>query len=466
MAEIIRHPKALSVSPLKASAPAGAALAFMGINRGMPIFHGSQGCTAFAKVFFVRHFREPIPLQTTAMDQVATVMNADDNVVQALATVCGKSKPSLVGLATTALAETQGTDIARLVREFRAKHPEFDHIPVAAVNTPDFAGSLETGYATALKGILEATVPQTSGTGRAGKRKKQVNLLLGAHMTPGDVEAIKDWVEAFGLRPVAVPDLADSLDGHLIAEDFIPVTLGGTPISELATLGEAIATIVIGRSLKGAADLLAERSGVPDHRFDGLMGLESCDRFTMLLAEMAGMKVPERLERQRAQLQDAMVDTHFMTGLRRIGVAGEPDLLHQITTLLASMGAEVVAAVSPIKAPILAELPTLQAHIGDLEDLEDLARASGAELLVGNSHLLASAQRLGVPLLRIGMPQYDMVGAYCKTWVGYRGTRQALFDLANLVLQHHEHIAPRPSIFAIRHGEANATSPTALAAGH
>ncbi|MDX9701088.1 MAG: nitrogenase iron-molybdenum cofactor biosynthesis protein NifN [Rhodocyclaceae bacterium] len=464
MAEIIRQPKALSVNPLKASAPAGAALAFLGINRGMPIFHGSQGCTAFAKVFFVRHFREPVPLQTTAMDQVATVMSADDNVVQALATVCGKSKPALVGLATTGLAETQGTDIARLVREFRAQYPQFDHIPVAAVNTPDFSGCLETGYAAALKGILEAAVPDTADAGLVGKRKKQVNLLLGAHLTPGDVEAIKDWVEAFGLRPVAVPDLADSLDGHLIAEDFIPVTLGGTPVSELATLGEAAATLVIGRSLKGAADVLKARTGVPDYRFDGLMGLDACDRFTVLLSELAGIKVPERIERQRAQLQDTMVDTHFMTGLRRIGIAADPDLLHQIATLVSGMGSEVVAAVTPVKAPLLADVPAATVRVGDLDDFETLAREAGAELVISNSHALATAERLGVPLLRAGMPQYDLVGGYCKTWVGYRGTRQALFNLANLVLQNHEHITPRPSRFAVRPRDAAAAP--AFATGH
>ncbi len=466
MAQIVRHPKALAVSPLKASAPAGAALAFLGINRGMPIFHGSQGCTAFAKVFFVRHFREPVPLQTTAMDQIATVMNAEDNIVQALAAVCGKSKPGLVGLATTALSETQGTDIARMVKTFRALHPEFEAIPVVAVNTPDFAGCFETGYATALCGILDATVPDTAGTGRAGKRKKQVNLLLGAHLTPGDVEAIKDWVEAFGLRPVAVPDLADSMDGHLIQEDFIPVTLGGTPVSELATLGEAAATIVVGRSLNAAADLLAARTGVPDHRFDGLMGLDACDRFTVLLSELAGRQVPERIERQRAQLQDAMVDTHFMTGLRRVALAGDPDGLHQLAVLLTGMGCEIVAAVSPVKSALLAEVPAPQVHLGDLEDLEDLARASHAELLVGNSHLAASAERLGLPLLRAGMPQYDVVGGYCKTWVGYRGSRQTLFDLANLVLRHHEHIAPKPSRLAVRPAEGGDRSAPASATGH
>jgi len=62
MAEIIKRGKALSVNPLKASATIGAALAFLGFHRCIPMLHGSQGCTAFGKVFFVRHFREPIPL--------------------------------------------------------------------------------------------------------------------------------------------------------------------------------------------------------------------------------------------------------------------------------------------------------------------------------------------------------------------------------------------------------------------
>jgi nitrogenase molybdenum-iron protein NifN len=439
MAEIIRHPKALSVNPLKSSAPAGAALAFLGIDRAMPLFHGSQGCTAFAKVFFVRHFREPIPLQTTAMDQVATIMSADGNVVEALVTVCARSKPALVGLATTALAETQGTDVIRLVKEFRQAHPEFDHIAVVAVNTPDFDGCLETGYAEALKGIIDATVAKSA---LAGKRKRQVNLLLGAHLTPGDVEAIKDWVEAFGLRPVALPDLADSLDGHLIAEDSSPVTIGGTRLSEVATLGEAAATIVVGRALDEAAALLHERTGVPEHRFDTLMGIDACDRFTHVLAAIAGDAVPEKIERHRAQLQDAMVDTHFMTGLRRVAVAADPDLLFGFVTLLAGMGSEIVAAISSVKASCLADLPARETHVGDLEDLERLARAGGAELVIGNSHAGAIAGRLGVPLLRAGIPQYDLVGGYCKTWVGYRGTRQTLFDLANLVLHHHESIVP------------------------
>ena len=74
----------------------GTKLAFAGINRSIPMMHGSQGCTAFGKVLFVRHFREPIPLQTTAMDQVSTVLGADESIIEGLKTIAEKSKPDLI----------------------------------------------------------------------------------------------------------------------------------------------------------------------------------------------------------------------------------------------------------------------------------------------------------------------------------------------------------------------------------
>lgn len=153
MAEIIQSKKALAVNPLKVSQPVGASLAFLGLARSLPLMHGSQGCTAFGKVFFVRHFREPIPLQTTAMDQVSTIMGADENIVEALRTLSDKSKPDIIGLVTTGLSETQGTDILRSVKEFRAAHPEFSQVAVVPVNTPDYVGCLESGYALAVEAL-------------------------------------------------------------------------------------------------------------------------------------------------------------------------------------------------------------------------------------------------------------------------------------------------------------------------
>lgn len=444
MAEIIQSKKALAVNPLKVSQPIGASLAFLGLGRSLPLMHGSQGCTAFGKVFFVRHFREPIPLQTTAMDQVSSIMGADDNIIEALRTLSDKSKPDIIGLVTTGLSETQGTDIRRSLRDFRAAHPEFADVAVIPVNTPDYVGCLESGYALAIESLIETLVPESQC---AGKRPKQVNVLASAMLTPGDIEAIREWIEAFGLRAIVVPDIGDSLDGHLTEAEYSALTLGGTPRSEIEIMGESTATLVIGPSLHKAANILNSRTAVPDYRFDGLMGLDDCDAFTEALAAISGRPVPEKIERHRAQLQDAMVDCHFMIGFARIALAADPDLLGMQVRFLTGMGAEIVSAVSPHKHESLAGLAIEKVIIGDLEDMEKQARAGDAQLIIANSHAAETAHRLGLPLMRSGFPQYDHVGGYARTWVGYRGTRQALFDLANMIVSQHHELEPYRSIY-------------------
>ena len=447
---ILKRAKALSVSPLKASATLGAALAFLGFRRAMPLLHGSQGCTAFGKVFFVRHFREPIPLQTTAIEQVSAIMGSEDHLVEGLRVICEKHDPDLIGVPTTGLVETQGCDIRMAVKNFRSKYPQYARIAVVPVATPDFTGSLESGYALATQAIIEWLVPSQEATGAQagqlasptplprgarGQQPLQVNVLAGSHLTPGDLEHLKALIEAFGLQPLVLPDLSDSLDGYLPEEDFSPLTLGGASVAALATLKDAAATLVIGGSMHPAADLLQARTGVPDYRLPHLMGLEAVDALVTILAKIAARPVPSSLERQRAQLQDAMLDCHFMLGQSRFAIAAEPDLLVGFSQLLAGVGAETVAAVAPINAPSLAAAPCERVRIGDLEDLEQAARAGSAELLIGNAHAAPTAQRLGIPLIRAGFPQYDRLGGYQRTWIGYQGTRATLFDLANHLLK-------------------------------
>jgi nitrogenase molybdenum-iron protein NifN len=442
MANIIKRNKALSVNPLKASQPIGGSLATLGFNHAMPLLHGSQGCTAFAKVFFVRHFREPIPLQSTAMDQASSVLGADENVVEGIRAIAEKSKPDLITILTTGLAETQGADVHRNVREFRAAYPEFADIAVVAVNTPDFVGSVETGYAATLTEIIRALVPDAKTAGsEVGRRKRQVNVLVSYMLTPGDLEVLQLTFEQFGLRPVFIPNLADSLDGCLTDEDFSPVTIGGTHLSELATLGDAIATVVIGASLKTAAEVLEEKTSVPTYSLDHLYGLQANDALMSALMSISGNPVPERLERQRAQLQDALLDTHFMLGQLRVALAADGDLLAALVDLLQETGAEVVTAVTSCNVPILSRIPVANIKIGDLEDMEKMSLDSKVQLIIGNSHAVTSAERLNVPILRAGFPLYDVIGGYAKTWIGYAGSRQTLFDLANLVINHaHEEI--------------------------
>jgi len=449
MADILKRNKALSVNPLKASQPIGGSLATLGFNRAMPMLHGSQGCTAFAKVFFVRHFREPIPLQSTAMDQGSSVMGADENVVEGIKTIAEKSRPALITILTTGLAETQGADVHRNVREFREANPEFADVAVVAVNTPDFSGSVETGFAATLTEIIRALVPDAKEAGTyPGKRKRQVNVLVNYMLTPGDIEALRDIFEQFQLRPVFVPDISDSLDGCLTDEDFSPVTIGGTLVSEMATLGDALATVVIGPSLGKAAELLEQKTGVPTYTLDHLYGLKANDALISALAEISGNDVPERIERQRSQLQDAMLDTHFMLGQLRIAIAADADLLNAFVDQVQEMGAEVVAAVTSCNVPLLARIPVASIKIGDLEDMELIGKANKVQLVIGNSHAVDTAERLGTPILRAGFPLYDIIGGYQKTWIGYRGSRQTLFDLANLVINYsHEEIPVYHSIY-------------------
>ena len=75
---------------------------------------------------------------------------------------------------------------------------------------------------------------------------------------------------------------------------YSALSQGGTTLASVASMGESAATLVVGASLNGAADLLAARTAVPDFRFAGLMGLEACDAFTMALANIARRSVPAR----------------------------------------------------------------------------------------------------------------------------------------------------------------------------
>ena len=138
-----------------------------------------------------------------------------------------------------------------------------------------------------------------------------------------------------------------------------------------------------------------------------------------------------------------------MTGMSRIAIAGDPDLLIALHEMLNEVGAETVAAVSPVNASVLKDMTIEKVKIGDLEDLEILAKQEDAEVLICNSHGVETANRLNIPLIRAGFPQYDTLGGYQKTWIGYRGTRQTLFDLANVLLTLEKgEIHPYKSIYA------------------
>ena len=432
MAIVTTAEKPVVVNPLKQSQPLGAALAFLGLKGTIPLMHGSQGCTAFAKVVLVRHFREAIPLSTTAMTEVSTILGGEENIEQAVLTLVEKSKPEIIGLFTTGLTETRGDDMDRFLKEIRERHPELDNLPIVFVSTPDFKGALQDGFAAAVESIVRQ-IPQKSD--KRDACATQITILPSSAFTPGDVQEIKEIVTAFGLKPIFVPDLSASLDGHL-EDSYSPLAASGTTVTELRSIGSSVFTLALGESMRSSAQNLEKQFGIPYEVFGELTGLEAVDRFLQALADLSGISVPEKYRRQRRQLQDAMLDTHFYFGCKRVSLALEPDLLWSTVYFLQSMGVQIHAAVTTTRSPLLEKLPVKSVTIGDLEDFEQLA--VGSDLLIANSHAVAIAKRLKIPLYRQGIPIFDRLGNGQFTKVGYRGTMQLLFDIGNLFLEQEE----------------------------
>jgi len=452
MALVTESKKACAVNPLKMSAPLGASYAFMGLASCMPVMHGSQGCTSFGIVLMVRHFKEAIPLQTTAMNEATTIMGGYDNVEKALLNIRTRNHPAIIGLCSTGLTETKGDDVVGYIQLARQRHPELADTEIVYVSTPDYVGAFQDGWALAVTALVSQVPRQDTP-----KNPLAVAVLPGCHLTPGDLDALRELIEAFGLQPTFVPDVSGSLDGH-IPDEWLGTTLGGTPLAGLQALGGAAHTLAIGEQMRPAAEALQARCGVPFTVHQRLTGLTATDALVQQLASLSGRAVPARIRRQRSQLVDAMLDGHFHFGNARIALAAEPDLLLALGSFLAEMGAELAVCVTTAKSPVLAQLPTAEVVIGDLEDFERAAQATGCDLLMTHAHGRQAAQRLGKPLLRVGLPSFDRIGNAHKCQVGYVGTRNLVYEVGNALIEqipHHGPDAwplPAPALAAARGG--------------
>ena len=435
MATVVEPRKACTVNPLKMSQPLGACYAFMGVDNTMPMMHGSQGCTSFGLVLLVRHFKEAIPLQTTAMNEVSTILGGLENIEQAVLNIKKRANPTLIAIASTGLTETKGDDVDGFLKLILRKHGEtLGETKIVYVSTPDYVGAFQDGWGKAVLVLVDALVPVA-----AERDAKQVNLLPGCHLSAADIDELREMIAAFGLRAIVLPDVSGSLDGH-IPENFTPTTLGGTTMAEIQRMGASCATLAIGTQMTAAATALEDYTGVPSKVFERLTGLSAVDEFVQYLSEISGQPVPLKYRRQRGQLQDAMLDAHFWVGGKKFAIGAEPDLLYALTTTAFEMGALVPAAVTTTLSPILAELPCEEVVLGDLEDLELRAKAQACDVFVTHAHGRQGAQRLGIPLFRVGLPIFDRLGAAHVLLVGYRGTRELITQWANVFLEA-EHVA-------------------------
>ena len=58
------------------------------------------------------------------------------------------------------------------------------------------------------------------------------------------------------------------------------------------------------------------------------------------------------------------------------------------------------------------------------------------------SHGRQAARRLDKPLFRLGIPMFDRIGNAHKCYVGYRGSRHFVYEVANQLMEHTVHHGP------------------------
>ncbi|MBX4876894.1 nitrogenase iron-molybdenum cofactor biosynthesis protein NifN [Rhizobium bangladeshense] len=439
MARVVSQNKSAAVNPLKSSQPLGAAFAFLGVDGAIPVLHGSQGCTSFALALLVRHFNEAIPLQTTAMNEAAIIVGGADRLEEAILSLKARTRPRLIGICTTASVEARDEDVAGDVENIKRRRAmELVGTEVVVANTPDFDGAIEEGWSKAVTAVIESIARPD----KQYRNPRKIAILPGWNLTVADIEHLRETAVSFGLDPVILPDVSGALDGS-IPEEWMPITYGGTKLKEIRGLGATMQCIAIGEHMRRPAEALQRLTGVPYVLFRSLTGLENVDRFIRVLAAMSRKQTPLNVRRNRMQLQDAMLDGHSHMAGKKIAIASEPDQLFQLSDFFTAMGAEIAAAVTTTgTSKALEMVPAKIVKVGDLSDLESLAAT--ADLIVTHSHGREAARRLGVPLMRVGFPMFDRVGSQHKPTILYRGTRDVIFELTNIIQANQSPPTPGP----------------------
>ena len=169
-----------TVNPCNMCMPMGTVLAFKGIEGCMPLFHGSQGCATYMRLYLAHHFREPVDIGSSALSEKGTVYGGAANLKEGIKNLISGYGPKAIGIATTCLAETIGDDIVQIVKEFRIEEPLASRLPIIPVSTPSYSGSHEEGYARALLALVEALA-------KRGEPNNKVNLVIGSVISPADV---------------------------------------------------------------------------------------------------------------------------------------------------------------------------------------------------------------------------------------------------------------------------------------
>ena len=429
----------------KLCAPLGAALVFKGIAGAVPLLHGSQGCSTYIRRYLISHFKEPIDIACSNFGEQTAIFGGSANIKLALDNIIVQYNPSLIGVATTCLAETIGDDVPMFIHEYHALHTGESLPPIVNVSTPSYQGTHMQGFYNAVLATVRGLARETKSG--AKKTIKSVNLFPGM-VSPADLRHLRQIVADFGLETMMLPDYSQTLDGELW-DTYQRIPAGGTPVAQIESAGAALASLELGHVLaqtpETCATYLRDRFGIASLRLGLPIGIRQTDCFLNALEEISQKSTPEKYLQARGRLLDSLVDGHkHVNGVRAV-VYGEADLVAAVVELLSEIGVlPVVCAtgdggglLGPVVRRILGEKRYEKVRIiegVDFVDIEQEVRQAGAEIMIGHSKGYSLARKLGIPLVRIGFPIHDRIGGSRILHLGYQGA-QSLFDrIANTII--------------------------------
>jgi len=424
-------------NPCNMCMPMGGILPFKGVEQGMVIIHGSQGCSTYMRRHIAEHFNEPIDVASSSMNEKETILGGENNLKKGLDNLIKVYQPKLIGILTTCLAETIGEDIDRIVLDY-VQERGLD-LPIVTVPTPGYGGSHTEGYFLAVKNMIAKLARPT-------KRHTKINILV-PHLSPADIREIKRILQLMQVEYTICPDFSDTLD-RPITKPYKKMPEGGTRIEDIAAMPGAPATIQIGVAIderSSAGKYLADKFEVPLYQVPIPTGIESTDTFINLLQQLTGRDIPESLVMERGRLLDCMVDSHKYNFQGRSVIFGEPDQVYANTRMCVENGIFPVVVATGSKndklAVLLKDLFEQCPHEVKFLNKTDFAeiRAESAKLkanvAIGHSDGRYLTEREGIPLIRVGFPIHDRVGGQRLLSVGYTGTTMFLDRITNTLLE-------------------------------
>lgn len=431
--------EALTVNPAKACQPLGAVFVAVGFESTMPFVHGSQGCVAYYRSHFSRHFKEPSSCVSSSMTEDAAVFGGLNNMVDGLANTYNMYKPKMIAVSTTCMAEVIGDDLNAFIKTAREKGSVPNEFDVPFAHTPAFVGSHITGYDNALKGILEyfwdgkaRTVPPETRV-----PNDSINIIGGFDgYTVGNLREIKRILGSMGVNYTILADNSDvwdtPTDGQFRMYD------GGTTLEETRLALNAKATISMQEYCTEKTLPYIGSKGQETVALHHPVGVAGTDKFLMEVARITGKAISPELEKERGRLVDAIADSSAHIHGKKFAIYGDPDLCYGLAAFLMELGAEPVHVLATNGGKEWAE--KMQALFDsspfgknchayaqkDLWHMRSLLFTEPVDFLIGNTYGKYLERDTGTPLIRIGFPVFDRHHRHRYPVWGYQGAMNVL----------------------------------------